>query len=409
MEMLEPFLQSSAAVTGWLLTYTLHSSVLIGGCWLVTRFVDQQPATRAFLWKVAIVGGIGTSALVSLAPRSSDGVVLRRIEARLSLVDDIPDASKAGKGIWVDRVDATPMSFRARLVDPSPECRQAMRSGPAGGVDWMAEVDHVCGPVAGIDWFNVIIAFWLFGGVLGLGVLLRHHRALGEFVVSLREASPRSRALLDQLGASLIRLRGSDLLGVPCVVPGKTIVLPRRCEEDLSDAELRAVLAHELAHVVRRDVAWSNVLRAVAAVFWFQPLNRLALFKLVEAAELTCDDWAVLRTGEPLGLASSISRVAEWAIPPFAVPATVSMAGQGGRGLARRVRRILFTPRGRPEAPWLRAVVALLLVVPLLWLPPVPTPSSASIAIIVEDQEVFFTAPAGDVGQHIIIRQLRSR
>jgi len=273
----------------------------------------------------------------------------------------------------------------------------------------MAEVGHVCGPVGGIDWFNVIIAFWLFGGVLGLGVLLRHHRALGEFVVSLREASPRSRALLDQLGASLIRLRGSDLLGVPCVVPGKTIVLPRRCEEDLSDAELRAVLAHELAHVVRRDVAWSNVLRAVAAVFWFQPLNRLALFKLVEAAELTCDDWAVLRTGEPLGLASSISRVAEWAIPPFAVPATVSMAGQGGRGLAHRVRRILFTPRGRPEAPWLRPVVALLLVVPLLWLPPVPTPSSTSMAIIVEDQEVFFAAPAGDVGQHIIIRQLRSR
>ena len=409
MEMLEPFLQSSAAVTGWLLTYALHSSVLIGGCWLVTRFVDLQPATRAFLWKVAIVGGIGTSALVSVAPRSSDGVVLRRIEARLSLVDDIPDATRAGQGVWVDRVDTTPMSFRARLVDPSPECRQAMRSGPAGGVDWMAEVGHVCGPVAGIDWFNVIIAFWLFGGVLGLGVLLRHHRALGEFVVSLREASPRSRALLDQLGASLIRLRGSDLLGVPCVVPGKTIVLPRRCEEDLSDAELRAVLAHELAHVVRRDVAWSNVLRAVAAVFWFQPLNRLALFKLVEAAELTCDDWAVLRTGEPLGLASSISRVAEWAIPPFAVPATVSMAGQGGRGLAHRVRRILFTPRGRPEAPWLRPVVALLLVVPLLWLPPVPTPSSTSMAIIVEDQEVFFTAPAGDVGQRILIRQLRSR
>ena len=99
MEMLEPFLQSSAAVTGWLLTYALHSSVLIGGCWLVTRFVDQQPATRAFLWKVAIVGGIGTSALVSLAPRSSDGVVLRRIEARLSLVDDIPDATKAGQGV----------------------------------------------------------------------------------------------------------------------------------------------------------------------------------------------------------------------------------------------------------------------------------------------------------------------
>ena len=36
------------------------------------------------------------------------------------------------------------------------------------------------------------------------------------------------------------------------------------------------MLAHEIAHLVRRDPQWLVLARAIEMVFFFQPLNRLA-------------------------------------------------------------------------------------------------------------------------------------
>lgn len=60
------------SIAAWLLTYALHSTVLIGGAWLVAvglariachsqRLRDRLPSLRERLWKVALVGGIVTA------------------------------------------------------------------------------------------------------------------------------------------------------------------------------------------------------------------------------------------------------------------------------------------------------------------------------------------------------------
>ncbi len=46
------------ALGGWLLTYLLHSTLLLGGAWLVTRRGALAAARREVLWKVALVGGL---------------------------------------------------------------------------------------------------------------------------------------------------------------------------------------------------------------------------------------------------------------------------------------------------------------------------------------------------------------
>jgi beta-lactamase regulating signal transducer with metallopeptidase domain len=62
------------SVAAWLLTYALHSTVLIGGAWLAAvglarlacrsqRLRDRLPSLREQLWKVALVGGIVTASL----------------------------------------------------------------------------------------------------------------------------------------------------------------------------------------------------------------------------------------------------------------------------------------------------------------------------------------------------------
>jgi beta-lactamase regulating signal transducer with metallopeptidase domain len=154
------------------------------------------------------------------------------------------------------------------------------------------------------------------------------------------------------------------------VLPGRRIGLPARCEAELTGAELRAVLAHELAHVDRHDVAWSGLLRAVGTVLWIQPLNRLALRGALGAAEEICDDWALTRTGERVGLATSISRVAAWVAEGMSHPVPVSIVGRRDGPVAARVRRILGASRAA-EPRWLGLVAAVVIAVPLVWVPAV--------------------------------------
>jgi len=51
-------------ILSWVLTYALHSTVLILSIWLVCRYVPRLSlATQEVLWKVALGGAIVTSAV----------------------------------------------------------------------------------------------------------------------------------------------------------------------------------------------------------------------------------------------------------------------------------------------------------------------------------------------------------
>jgi hypothetical protein len=56
----------SVAVWLWLVTYTLHSSLLLGGVWLFERLRrDASPALRETLWRAALFGALATATLQS--------------------------------------------------------------------------------------------------------------------------------------------------------------------------------------------------------------------------------------------------------------------------------------------------------------------------------------------------------
>ena len=49
----------------WLLTYLIHSTVLLGLVWLVTRRRRLEPAVSELLWKVALLAGLVTGTIQS--------------------------------------------------------------------------------------------------------------------------------------------------------------------------------------------------------------------------------------------------------------------------------------------------------------------------------------------------------
>ena len=78
----------------------------------------------------------------------------------------------------------------------------------------------------------------------------------------------------------------------------------------LSPAELRAVLAHELAHVSRRDVAVSSWSAGLASLVATCPLIAVLLHLTAPAGrEYDADLSSVLLTGDPLALASALRKI----------------------------------------------------------------------------------------------------
>jgi len=208
----------------------------------------------------------------------------------------------------------------------------------------------------GTRWTNALVAFWLAtagGGLLWLTLgHARTLRALGARTPL--DATPigyRLRALLEHARESRsIELTCSSAIASPVALPGDEVCLPRRALLELEPEEQDSMLAHEVAHLVRRDPQWLVLARAVEMVFFFQPLNRLARRRIQEVAEYLCDDWAVARTRRPVMLAKCLAAVAEWVgraprMNTAALHPMSAMVEADGSPLVRRVGRILGARR----------------------------------------------------------------
>jgi HEAT repeat protein len=178
---------------------------------------------------------------------------------------------------------------------------------------------------------------------------------------AMRRIGPRRQvsdvALLDILDAlrragnvrRAIRLTATPGLSSPVALGHDEIALPEAALTDLDRDQQRSMLAHELAHLERRDPAWLALACLIERGLFLQPLNLVARVKLQETAELLCDDWAVHRTGSGVSLAACLVKVAEWVdTGPRAIP----LAGMAERRsqLVTRIHR-LIEGRIMPAAP----------------------------------------------------------
>ena len=123
-----------------------------------------------------------------------------------------------------------------------------------------------------------------------------------------------------------------------------TIVLPAATEERLNKEELRALLAHEVAHLMRGDVWWLWIGRLLCSCLVFQPFNIMARRRWQQAAEYLCDDWAVQRGVRGLSLARCLTQIAQWRFGAEACEAGLA-AGGSRASLVRRVERLVDDPR----------------------------------------------------------------
>src|SRR6185503_13389752 len=174
--------------------------------------------------------------------------------------------------------------------------------------------------------------------------------------------------------ADRVTLTCSRTVGVP-VAFAREICVPVRALRELPPDELHALLAHEAAHVVRRDAAWLLIAAAVRTLAWWQPLNLFAAARLRLAMELCCDEQAVAGPRQRAALARSLVRVAEWNVQDHG-PALAAMVSRRS-ALRRRLDALLDdAPRyDRRARPWLWVAA---MALPAASLAPVVTVASLS-------------------------------
>jgi beta-lactamase regulating signal transducer with metallopeptidase domain len=197
-----------------------------------------------------------------------------------------------------------------------------------------------------------LLALRVAGGVLLLEHLRR--RSLSPLPAELVE---RCLALQRRLRISrIVRYCECRLVTVPSVLGffRPIVLLPVQALTGLSAEQLEVVIAHELGHVKRFDVAVNLFQIVVETLFFFHPavwwLNR----RIRADREECCDDIAISACGHSVAYARALAVMDGWRDTP-----DLSVAATGG-DVASRVARLLAI--GRPTGVRSAGVVTAALV-----------------------------------------------
>jgi HEAT repeat protein/beta-lactamase regulating signal transducer with metallopeptidase domain len=333
----------ATVVLVWLLTYAIHSTILlaVAAC-AAWRFADDH-AWLDVIWKTAVIAPMVTASLnigalpLPLPGRSTASAIATAQEPLARPTSATPDA---------ERVPS------ARAADDAAKPEGAISVTTGRIPIWLAMV-RKWPLLATTAWLSVASFLLLSYGIR----LRRAYRALrsgapvtAELLATTNELRTHARP------GPAIRLTTSSACPVPLALGVRHIVVPERFLRELDAEQQRAALAHEIAHLARRDPAWRIALEILERVLFFQPLNRLARVRVCDAAEFLCDEWAVRQTASPLALARCLAVVATWWSPTAELPAGVSAMARSDSAMVRRVTRILSeTPRvaTAPNAAWL--------------------------------------------------------
>ncbi len=215
---------------GWLVTYAVHAAIAAAVAEVLVSLAHPSPADEHRLWKMALALPLVTACTGTLFGEAALGRTVLLLTP--AVVGIQPSHSGAAGAI----ASASSSWLGARLV---------LAAGLAA----------TAGVMAGAARFAIGFA--------------RFRRRLKDRRTSV---DPRLRAALARIstrfGLGPVELSESARLASPTAVGARAICFPVGSTASLADDEIDAVLAHELAHLERRDPAWFFLAGLVQAALW---------------------------------------------------------------------------------------------------------------------------------------------
>ncbi len=259
-----------------------QGSVTLAGAWIIDRLWTTMPtAWRSWLWRLALTKVV----LFSLVPIAWRIPILPPRAAFVVHANSgaVPDSRHPG--------NANPSSHLAT---------------PGAAPRHIASLDRTINPLGAsiVSWPALLFVIWVVVCFLLCCRWQREHRRLWERVCRAKTTwDPTLRAemaaMATRFGLSRVpELVISDEFCSPCLTVSRrpVIAIPANWPGLFDLNALRIMLAHELAHYVRRDLAWNRLVSAVWTCFFFHPLVWLAARRYAAAQEIACDAIALAKT-----------------------------------------------------------------------------------------------------------------
>ncbi len=384
--------QPLAERLGWALVHFLWQGALVAGLLVVVlRILRAASAEARYL--------AGCTALVVMASLP--------IVTLLCLPDPTPRAtpppvvmeSPTGRPVTGDLVAEEPFAVADSRTTASETPMVAVPISPSDvplsdasaevALSWTETIDEKLRPW--IPWF---VAAWL-GGVLFLSLrLLASWRSAQRMRLAGTSAAPdRLTAMLEHVAERLGVRRAVDLLESTMIeVPAAigwfrpVILLPVSAITGLTQSQIKAILAHELAHIRRCDYLVNLGQSVVETLLFYHPAVWWVSSQIRQEREHCCDDLAGVICGDRVGYAQALVRMEELR----SVAGSVALAASGGR-LIDRVRRLLgVRHHDRVSAWWLGGALAMVVaagIVTGLWWTTAVEASAASSEVVTTDED----------------------
>ena len=289
-----------AAATA-LLTYAAHGFAACGLALFAARFL-RRPHDRDIVWKAALVAPIATTAIaITLSAQGAPSPFV-----------DLGELARR----------ASPAQLPGRLVRI-----RVLREGDASRVD---------------RWFSDPVTTALSAGALAVALLVVG--AASTRLIVRRRRLAHAVGERSEIGAltlstgETVRLSSSAELQSPVAFNRAEICLPDDVVRDFAEPHQRSLIAHEMAHLERRDPAWFAATEVIAALSAFQPLVHVVVRAFRRDVELICDEAAVRRTNDQHSLISALALLAA----PFdpRAPLQGAATAYDGSPLVGRAERI---------------------------------------------------------------------
>jgi len=278
------------------MTYLLHSTIWILIVSLLVRTsVLNSLSIKNYLWKAALIGGVLTSIFSTIYQQNAFSITLsEQTPIEISTNDNLEKAS--------------PILAPLNLETSN---NNTITKSASDNSNWNWETIFSTS-------LKYLVLFWILGTIFLLLKLMLEHW------IFFRKINPRKNIQSTSIISlfykiqkkantkKYIALSQSSNLNSPILIGDSEICLPTKAIEDLDDTQMEGMIAHELAHIARKDYYWTLGITLLNSIFFFQPLNRLAIREIKNTNELLCDAWAANITGDNLALAKCLLTVAEW-------------------------------------------------------------------------------------------------
>lgn len=194
------------------------------------------------------------------------------------------------------------------------------------------------GALAELSWRGWLLLAWAAIVLLQAGRLAVQRVRLARLLRGAERAPEELAELVGRVGARLnlkrrprVLLTELECSPFVCGIVHPALVVPRELAESLEAAELEQIVAHELAHVRRRDLVWGWIPEIARILYFFHPIAHLASYRIRLERELACDQLAMLDSGRtPAEYAETLVRVITSASRPSIFRTSAAAGLDGG-------------------------------------------------------------------------------